>query len=51
MFSANVIVVEHARLFLREYYYPAGTIGKSLKHVGSSSPMALETECELGLSL
>jgi hypothetical protein len=32
MFGADVIVIEHASFFLRQNYYPAGSIGKALKH-------------------
>src|SRR5699024_5373826 len=33
VFGADVIVVEHARLFLREHNHAACTIGKPLEHV------------------
>jgi hypothetical protein len=32
MFSADVIVIEHARLFLCQHDNSSGAIGKSLKH-------------------
>jgi hypothetical protein len=32
MFSADVIVIEHASFFLRQNNNAAGSIGKALKH-------------------
>jgi hypothetical protein len=33
---ANVIVIEHASFFLRQYNNATGSIGKALKHVADS---------------
>jgi hypothetical protein len=44
MFGADVIVIEHASFFLRQNYYPAGSIGKALKHQFISFYLLLKTE-------
>jgi hypothetical protein len=33
--SPDVVVVEHARFFLRKHYNPAGSVGKPFKHRSS----------------
>ena len=33
--GSDVVVVEHARLFLRKHHYPAGPVGKPFKHRSS----------------
>jgi len=50
VFSANVIVIEHACFFLSQDNYTSGSIGKALKHRLTSS-LSIATYCYLLLDI